>query len=118
MDALQIEEYEFCRQLIIENISVIEKTEIYAVGAVAATIAFSASQSNPLLAFLSSLLPLIISIIGFTRFFGMDKTIGRINSYLITLEEKQPNIKWTEYYRHSKPRALKLSRWWIWGILG
>jgi len=111
------EEYKFCHRLIVENIHIIEKTETYAVGAVAATMAFSATQSGRLIVILSSWLPLVISALGAIRFWGVDVTIGRINAYLKTIEADNSKLNWTTYYSMSKPRALKWSRRAFWVIL-
>jgi len=111
------EEYKLCRGLIVENIQIIEKTEVYAVGAAAATMAFCATQSGRLLVSLACWLPLIISLLGAVRFWGVDVTIGRINDYLERMEVAHPELGWTTFYRLSRPRALKSSRLIFWAIL-
>jgi hypothetical protein len=44
--ALLIEEYKSCRELILKNIDIMEKTEIYAAGAAAAIFVFSLQSSD------------------------------------------------------------------------
>jgi hypothetical protein len=110
-------EYEFCQKLLIENISIIEKTEVYATGAIAGVIVFSASSSEPILANVSASIPFIIALIGFLRWIGLDSTISTINNYLVILGNNLPEGGWTGHYRKTRSRWLKRSRDVIWWIL-
>jgi hypothetical protein len=57
-DTLLVEEYKSCRDLIKTNIEIIEKSEVYAVGAVGAIAVFSLSSSVPIVATVSAWIPL------------------------------------------------------------
>src|SRR6266481_5258942 len=102
-DQLLVEEYKSCRDLIAKNIDIIEKTEVYAVGASAAIIVFSLSATIRTVGVVSAWLPLVIAVLGFVRFLGLDDTIDKINNHLINLEGKYDSINWTTFYRqHNK----------------
>lgn len=84
-------EYEFCQKLLIENISILEKTEVYATGAIAAAFAFSISAQQPFVAYISATIPVYIAIIGYQRWQGIDSTIKTINDYLEVLGTALPH---------------------------
>jgi hypothetical protein len=117
MTDLLEEEYKFCHQLLIENISILEKTEVYATGAIAASIVFSAAATNPVVAAASSFAPMLIAVVGFARFIGLDGVIGRLNNYSEIVASKLPEGGWTKFYRANKPVQLARSRWAIWVFL-
>lgn len=115
---LLIEEYKSCRDLIKTNIEIIEKSEVYAVGAVGAIVVFSISSSVEMVAKVSAWIPSIIAGLGLVRFYGVDSTIDKINSYLVTIETTYPEIQWTTFYRtHNKRKVLKGTRYAIWIVL-
>ena len=117
-EKLLIEEYKSCRDLIGKNIDIIEKTEIYAVGASAGLFVFSLSSTVKTVAVASAWLPLLIAALGIVRFWGLDDTIDKINNYLVTLEKKYSSINWTTFYRaHNKKKVLKMTRYGIWIFL-
>jgi hypothetical protein len=117
-DQLLVEEYKSCRDLIAKNIDIMEKTEVYAVGASAAIIVFSLSATVRAVGVVSAWLPLVIAILGFVRFLGLDDTIDKINNHLIELERKYASINWTTFYReHNKKKVLKKTRYGIWFAL-
>lgn len=116
-EQLLIEEYKSCRDLIAKNIDIMEKTEVYAVGAGAAVFAFSASSPVWVVAFGSALIPLVIAGLGYLRFVGLDDTINKINDYLVTLEKKYKTINWTTFYRKAnQKKTLKKTRQSFWGV--
>jgi len=116
--SLVIEEYKSCRELLSKNIDIIEKTEVYAVGAAAAASAFCLSSTVDAVARFSCWLPLAISVLGLVRFVGIDATIGKINNYLVSIETKYPVISWTQSYRQQNTiKVLKGSRYIIWVVL-
>ncbi|WP_375411070.1 hypothetical protein [uncultured Bradyrhizobium sp.] len=118
-DRLLIEEYKSCRDLISKNIDIIEKTEVYAVGAAGATAVFSFSATQQIVATVSAWLPFVIALLGFVRFLGIDSTINKINTYLVALETKYPKLNWTTFYRASnKSKTLKKTRYGFWIVLG
>jgi hypothetical protein len=105
--------------LISKNIDIIEKTEVYAVGAAGATAVFSSSATQQIVAIVSAWLPFVISLLGLVRFIGIDRTIHKINNYLVTLETKYPKLNWTTFYRASnKSKVLKKTRYGFWIVLG
>jgi hypothetical protein len=56
-DGLLVEEYKSCRDLLKTNIDIMEKSEIFVVGAAAASAAFCLSSKNETVVLLSSWLP-------------------------------------------------------------
>lgn len=117
-DKLLIEEYKSCRELIKTNIEIIEKSEIYAVGAVGAIAVFSISSSIEVVAKVSAWIPLAIALLGLVRFIGVDSTIDKINNYLVQVETQHPKLQWTSFYRASnKHKLLKKTRYAIWVVL-
>jgi hypothetical protein len=94
-ERLLIEEYKSCRELIAKNIDIMEKTEIYAVGASAAIMLFSLSATVRTVGIVSAWLPAVIAFLGFARFIGIDDVIDKINDYIQTLETGNPSINWT-----------------------
>jgi hypothetical protein len=117
-EQLLIEEYKSCRELIAKNIDIIEKTEVGAVAACAAIFVFSLSASTRAVAIVSAWLPLVIAILGFLRFYGLDDTIDKINSRFVELEKIYKLIHWTTFYREkNKKKVLKRTRYAIWFVL-
>lgn len=115
---LLVEEYKSCRELIAKNIDIIERTEVYAVGACAAIFVFSLSATVKGVAIASAWLPVVIAVLGLVRFWGLDDTIDKINSYFITIENRFETIKWTTYYREkNKKKLLKKTRYGFWFVL-
>lgn len=115
---LEVEEYKACRDLISKNIDIIEKSEIYAVGAAAASAAFALSNPIPLVRETAAYLPAFIAIFGFVRYLGIDKTMHIIHDYIETIEVKYPKIGWVGFYRiKNTERWLKGSRYGIWSLL-
>ena len=78
-----------------------------------------------LLALSSSILPLLITFVGFLRFWALDKTIGTYNDYIRSIEYKYPKLGLTGYYRKrrdvnmaSRTLTLMETRYILWGFLG
>lgn len=118
-DQLLIEEYKSCRELILKNIEIMEKNEIYAIGACAALFVFSLQTPDHLVSVVTGWLPLIIVILGWLRFFSLDYVIKRINGYLVEVERDNPPLRWTTYYRaNNQPKVLKWARNLLWLALG
>jgi hypothetical protein len=119
-DKLLVEEYKSCRDLIGRNIEIIERSEVYAIGATAAIAVFclSRSASQITIAKTACWMTLLIPILGLVRFIGVDDTIDKINNYLVELEKKHPSIGWTTSYRaQNRYKILKKSRYAIWVVL-
>lgn len=109
---LLIEEYKSCRDLLAKNIEIMEKSEIYAIGAVAASAVYCLSSKNPTVVVLSSWLPFSISFLGLIRFLGLNSIIGTLNDYFEFIEARRENkIVWTTYYRDNRKPVLAVSRW-------
>jgi hypothetical protein len=116
-ERLLIEEYKSCRDLIARNIDIIERTEVYAVGAAAASATFSLAATDSLLSDATCWIPLAISLLGLIRYIGIDSTIHKINNYLEEVERKYPLLGWTRSYRkQNKWKILKATRYVIWGV--
>ena len=117
-DGLLIEEYKSCRELILKNIDIMEKTEVYATGACAAIFVFSLQSSDRIVSVVTAWLPIIITILGILRFYGLDDVIDKINGHLIELERAHPPLNWTTYYRaNNSSKALKKTRYGFWAAL-
>jgi hypothetical protein len=101
----------------IENISIIEKTEIYATGSIAVAFAFSVSAQQPFVSYISATIPICVAIVGYLRWRGIDSTIKTINDYLEILGTDLPHGGWTKYYRAKRGPALRRSRNQIWLLL-
>jgi hypothetical protein len=94
-DELLIEEYKSCRELILKNIDIMERNEVYATGACAAIFVFSLQAGNYLVSIISVWLPPIIAFLGYLRFRGLDDVIDKINGYLIKVEAAHEPLNWT-----------------------
>ena len=115
---LLIEEYKSCRDLIKTNIDIMEKLEVYSIGAIAAVTTFALSKDNSTVEGVAIWLPLVITVAGFIRFLGVDSTIGKINDYLKGIEGSYGSLGWTSFYRRSaRVKMLKFSRYLVWAIL-
>ena len=115
---LLVEEYKSCRELIKKNIEIIESNEIYIVGASGASAIFYLTSSADTAAYVAAWLPLVLSLVGFLRYTGLDQTIHTIDDYLVSLETKFPALGYTSYYRqHPHGTSLRWSRRAVWIIL-
>src|SRR5271170_2257343 len=63
-EQLLVEEYKSCRELILKNIDIMEKNEVYATGACAAIFVFSLQTSDHLVSKITAWLPLLIAALG------------------------------------------------------
>lgn len=111
------EEYKFCHALLIENISILERTETYATGAIAACFVFSLASIHTMVAVGSAWVAVLIAIVGLVRWIGLDGVIGTLNDYLEVLGKELPHGGWTAFYRQHRSKYLKRSRWVIWILL-
>ncbi len=112
---LVVEEYKACRALISQNITIMEQTETYAVGAVAASASFTIGMNAHLLAIFSAWIPLMITGFGHRRFRALQQTIRRIDRYIQDRVEKSwPVIGYTSYYRSENDHSLSASRDGLW----
>lgn len=101
-EALIIEEYKSCRGLIIKNIEIMEKFEIYSVFAIAISLAFSISISHKKYKFydISTIIPIFISVFGFIKYISLDKAIGIYNKYLINTEQQVVTIDLSSFFKN------------------
>jgi hypothetical protein len=114
-DGLLIEEYKSCRELILKNIDIMEKNEVYATRACAALFVFSLQSADHIVSVATAWLPVIITVLGFLRFYGLDDVIDKINGHLVELETKHPPQNWTKYYRaNNSSKVLKRTRQDFW----
>jgi hypothetical protein len=117
-DQLALEEYKICKQQIIEDIKWMDQLEIYTVGAVAAVYVFAFTQAKPsILVELLCAIPPFIALAGALRTAALDRTIGVINDYVVQIEEKNPQIGFTKFYRRNRSFVMKASRYAVWGLL-
>jgi hypothetical protein len=117
-DGLLIEEYKSCRELILKNIDIMERNELYAAGASATLFVYSLQSLDHLVSVITAWLPVIVAVLGFLRFFGLDDVIDKINGHLVEVETAHPPLNWTTYFRaHNPCRLLKRTRQLFWFIL-
>ena len=115
---LVIEEYRACRDLIGRNIEIIERNEVYVVGACAVVFVFSIDKGDNLLTLITAFLPLALALIGRKRYIALDETISTINKYLIIQETRYGAISYSSYYEgHKKRHNLGNACRSVWTIL-
>jgi hypothetical protein len=96
---LGAEEYQHCRELMLENIRAMDRNEIYTLGAVAVTTGFSLSSTSDAVAFGSAFIPLALTWIARLRYIGLGNFVRSINDYLREMEFLNPSIGWTTFQR-------------------
>jgi hypothetical protein len=114
---LLVEEYKYCRALILKDIDIMEKNEIYVTGACAVIFVFSLQAPDHIVSVVAAWLPPFIACLGWLRFSGLDGSIDEINGYLAKLEASHPALNWTTYYLANDKRALRRTRQVLWAAL-
>lgn len=115
---LVIEEYKSCRELIGRNIEIIERNEIYVVGACAVIVVFTIDKGSNLLTLGAAWLPLVLARVGRTRYEALDSTIGIINNYIKIQERSYRSIGYSTYYEvHNPSHQLGKARLKVWTML-
>jgi hypothetical protein len=115
---LVIEEYKACRELIGRNIEIIERNEVYVVGACAVVMVFAIDKGENILTIIIPFLPLVLAIIGLKRYVALDATISRIDKYIKKQESKYKIIGYTHHYESSDPNPrLGNARRSVWHVL-
>ncbi|MDN3592403.1 hypothetical protein [Methylobacterium adhaesivum] len=115
---LVIEEYKSCRELIGRNIEIIERNEVYVIGACAVIIIFTIDKGNNLLTFCAAWLPLVLAYVGLRRYQALDSTIDLIDKYIEKQENTYKVIGYTSYYANRNPtHQLGKARLKVWTIL-
>ena len=102
---LIVEEYKACRDLIGRNIEIVERNEVYIVGACAAIFAFSTEKGNSLLTFGAAWLPLVLAFIGKVRYDALHLTISKIDDYLRDRETHFKVISFSHFYLERLPEG-------------
>ena len=114
---LAIEEYKSLRSLIEKNIDIMEKNEVYALGAAGALFVFSISATSRPVALAAAWTPLLIAFVGWLRFLGLDKAIDITNDYFLYKEIQYGEIEWVSWYKRQNietGKILKRSRILFW----
>ncbi|MGB7258342.1 MAG: hypothetical protein WBD48_09725 [Pseudolabrys sp.] len=114
---LLIEEYKACRQLLADDIKWMDHLEIYTAGGIAAVYVFMFTLKAGEFTTWVALVPCVISFAAMLRTVAIDRTIGVINDYLITLERKYPEIGYTSFYRNNRRLTMRYSRIYVWFLL-
>ncbi|WP_311276826.1 hypothetical protein [Methylobacterium sp. WCS2018Hpa-22] len=114
---VEIEEYKSCRDLISRHIDMIEKNEIYVIGAVAASAVFALAAETKQVAIAAGFITILISLIGWARYHGLRSTIAVVDEYIKEKEGRSESLGFTQYYLKHKSGALGKSRETVWYIL-
>jgi hypothetical protein len=113
---LAIEEYKFCKQLIMEDIKWMDQLEVWVVAAIAAVYLFIFTQAKSGLVIYLIFVPFLLAGAGMLRTTALDRTIGVLNDYIVILEKKYPDqIGFTGFYRRKRSLIMRISRrivWW------
>lgn len=112
-------EYDYCHNMIIKNIDIIEKTEIVVLTGISLIYYYSRNSKymcHHLL--MPNLFSLTLSAFMFFRYVQLDNIIGYINDYMIdTFENKFIGIGFTNYYKNRRTGALGRSHLLLWGFV-
>jgi hypothetical protein len=114
-DDLSLEDFKSCRELLVENIRIMERNETAVVAAVGATITFGVASADPLFTAHLVILPTII-VLGYLRFLGLRHVIHLADEFTLKIEANLP-IGWATYYRAKSTGLLGRSRHAFWGVL-
>ena len=114
---LLIEEYKSCRQLLADDIKWMDQLEIYTAGGIAATYVFMFTLKAGEFTTWVALVPCVICFAAMLRTIAIDRTIGVINDYLVSIEERYPEIGYTKFYRKNRRPTMRHSRQYVWSIL-
>ena len=115
---LSAEEYAHTRQLIIENIRSMDRNEVYTLGAVALTMAFSLSASRADIAIGSAVIPLALTYVARLRYLGIGIMIRTLNDFTRRKEQLNSSISWTTFQREvGAGRELRRNRFLFWRAL-
>lgn len=128
---LIIAEYSACRDILSKNIDIMEKFEIYSVGAIAASMVFLLNLCFEDINFIEQLknhpdirriflIPFVISLFGLMKFYSLDSVIGVYNDYLEKLECTYGVLGLTTHFRKwnkSSPISLRVIHYFFWGLL-
>ncbi len=88
-EQLIVAEYNQCRNALIKNIELMDRSETFFLSAAAAVFAYSSSvHKNLTFGVTFKVLPLLILLAGLLRFFVLDKAVGYYNDYLAVIENK------------------------------
>jgi len=118
---LSVEEYNHCRELLLENVRAMDRNEVYTLGAVGATVVFSLAATNAVVAAASAAIPLALSIVARLRYRSIGIMTRVLNSYVAQLEKANPSIGWTTFHRKRKAgvslreNRVMLWQWLMWG---
>ena len=114
---LQIEEYKSCRQHLAENIKWMDQLEVYTAGAIAAIYVFMFTLKRAEFVTWVAMVPWILVLAAGLRTAAIDKHLGVINDYLAQLEQANPEIGFTTFYRQNRKPMMKYSRYYTWFLM-
>lgn len=107
-EQLIVAEYNQCRDVLVKNIELMDKSEAFFFGSAGLSVAYflancNANKHNTTVdptKILVGFFPLFILLFGLLRFFALDNTISIYNNYLETIEIKhQKELKLTRFFR-------------------
>lgn len=107
-EQLIVSEYNQCRNALVKNIELMDRSETFFLSAAAAAFAyFFPNHENQTFAVIFKVLPLLILLAGLQRFFVLDKAVGYYNDYLVSIEDRYKNlINLTNYFRGRNNKRL------------
>jgi|tagenome__1003787_1003787.scaffolds.fasta_scaffold20988451_7 hypothetical protein len=115
---LSAEEYRHCRELLLENVRSMDRNEIYTLGAVAVTMVFSLTATNPAVAIGSAMIPLALSYMARLRYMGIGIMTRTLNTFMVRMVKANPSISWTTFERSAKAgKFLRENRVFFWYVL-
>ena len=113
---LETSEYEYCRNLMLQYVQSIDRNEIYTLGAVAVTIGFSLSSTNPAVAIGSAIVPPVLILLSYWRYRGIASMCHAITEFMLRREDGNPSIEWSSYQRSTQAgtelRVTRKRLWW------
>ena len=116
---LSVENFKVCRELIVENIRIMERNETYVVGAVAAIIGFGIAQQDRTIFIIHALVAAVVVALGALRFAGLHHVIQLGDEYSRIVEkELATKVRWATYYQEHTHGTLGKSRLAFWIVLG
>jgi len=115
-------EFEALRASIAENIKTMDQNEVYLIFGIASIYFLVAldKDTGDITVKFSLWISFFLVVLAFLRYRALDSIIGITNDYLKKLEEYNPSIGWTSFYRDPDNRSILMpgSRYVFWTVLG
>ena len=112
---LRKEEYKALRDLTLENIRIIERTETLALGAVGAVIIFGLGVKDRPVFYGQAAVAVLIPVLGWVRWGALHKVVKLADRYFREkVEEEGSGLNWSTFYHAQSSGRLGRSRFWLW----